>query len=304
MPKQYTYDSTVRVEDVRDLIANVAIRKTPFISNIGVAPNATDTAHSWLQDTLENSGDNAQVEGADPTYTKPVDPTKASNVTQILEEPFRISWSQLNVKHHGFADPWSYHKVKETIALKKDLEHAALFGTLASGTGSAARRMNGLIAFISTYKDGSSFSGKLLSASIFNELARNVWINSEILGGVALVGSFQKSRISQNFASFDSANRRDIVIGNRTLSIPIDTIITDYGDYEIQLSHEMNTEVPDAVVGYQPDFHKIAYLINSEPQAVEFAPTGKARQGMIWTQGTLEVHEEKTNGMVLNLATS
>ena len=71
MAKQFTYDSTVRVEDVRQLIANVAIRQTPFISNIGIGPDAEDTAHSWLQDTLENSGDNAAVEGSDPTYAAP-----------------------------------------------------------------------------------------------------------------------------------------------------------------------------------------------------------------------------------------
>ncbi len=304
MANHWTYNSTVRVEDVRPIISNVSITETPYISNIGTAPDAQDTEHKWLQDTIEDSGDNAAIEGSDPTYVALTDPTKAFNFTQILRKPMQITLTKLNVKHHGMADNWSYQKVKKSIALKKDLEHAALFGTRASGTGSAARRMQGLVAFITTYKDGSSHSGKLLSPSIFNDLADNIWQNSRVRGGVALVGSFQKRRISENFASFNSANRRNIVVGNRTLDIPIDDINTDFGNYEIQLSHEVNTTLASAVITYQPDFNKLAYLENSAPQANEYSPTGLSRKGEVWTEVTLENHNEKTSGMLLNLATS
>ena len=299
----WTYDSTVRVEDVKDLIANVSIRKTPFVSSIGTA-QADNTEHKWMTDVLEDSGDNAGVEGTDPTYVGLTDPSKVSNITQILRKPIQISQTKLNVAHHGMADNWTYHKVKKTIALKKDLEKAALFGTQASGTGSAARRMKGLISFISTYKDGSSYSGKQLAPSIFNELAKNVWTNSEILGGIALVGAYQKRRISENFATFDSNARRTFMAGDRSVTMPIDTIVTDFGTFEVQLSHEMNSVLPSAVVTYSPEYHKIAYLKNSEPQAIEYARTGLARKGEVWTEATLEVHNEKTNGMILNLATA
>lgn len=300
----WTYNSTIRVEDVRPLIANVSITETPFVSNIGTAPDAEDTEHKWMTDTIEDSGDNAGTEGSDPTYPALTDPSKVSNITQILRKPMQITLTKLNVKHHGMADNWSYQKVKKTIALKKDIEHAALFGTIASGTGSAARRMKGLISFISSYKDGSSYSGALLSPSIFDTLAQNVWEQSKVYGGVALVGAFQKRRVSENFASFDSANRRNIVVGGRTLEIPIDTIVTDFGTYEVQLSHEMNTTKPKAVVTYQPDFNKLSYLSGFHPQAVEYAPSGLSRKGEVFTQTTLEAHNEKTSGMLDNLASS
>lgn len=304
MTNFWTYDSNVRVEDVNQIIANVSITETPFVSNVGVGANAENSEHTVLTDTIEDEGDNASVEGSDPTYPSPSDPAKVLNNTQILRKPLRITLTKLNVKHHGMADNWSYQKVKKSVALKKDLEHAALFGTKASGTGSAARRMDGLIAFISSYKDGSTYSGAALSASIFNALAQNVWTNSRITGGVALVGAFQKRRISENFASFDSANRRDIVVNGNAISIPIDEITTDFGKYEIQLSHQMNTTVPSAVVTYHPDFNNLSYLSNSEPQMREYAPTGLSRQGEVWTEVTLEQHHEATSGMVLNLATS
>jgi len=300
----YSYDSAVRVEDVNPIITNVSIVETPFVSNIGVAPAATDTEHKVLTDTIEASGDNARIEGSDPTYPNPSDPSKVSNFTQILSKPLQITLTKLNITHHGMADNWSYQKVKKTMALKKDLEHACLFGTIASGTGSAARRMKGLISFIASYKDGSSYSGQRLSPSIFDALAQQIWTQSRIRGGVALVGAYQKRRISENFASFDSANRRDIVIGGRTLSLPIDTIVTDFGTYEIQLSHEMNSVVPSAVVTYQPDYVKLAYLQGSEPRAHEYAPTGLSKKGEVWLEGTLEVHNEATSGMLLNLATA
>lgn len=304
MGNHWTYDSAVRVEDVMPLISNVSITETPYVSNIGTAPNAEDTEHKWLTDTIEDSADNAGIEGSDPIYPALTDPSKVYNFTQILRKPMQITLTKLNVKHHGMADNWSYQKTKKTIALKKDLEKAALFGTIASGTGSAARRMKGLISFISSYKDGSSYSGQNLSPSIFNVLAQNIWTNSSVRGGVALVGAYQKRRISENFASFDSANRREVVIGGRTLSMPVDTIITDFGTYEIQLSHEMNSVLPGSVVTYQPDFNKLAYLTNSEPKMLEYSPTGLSRKGEVVTEVTLENHNEKTSGELDNLASS
>lgn len=299
----FTYDSTVRVEDVRDLITNVSIRKTPFVSSIGLA-QADDTEHKVLIDSYSSSGDNAGVEGTDPTYPALTDPTKVINITQIMRKPFRISFSKLNVKYHGMSDNWAYQKVKQTVALKKDLELAALFGTKASGTGSAARRMDGLVVSITSYKDGSTYTGEQLTASIFNAISAAIWDQSESLGGIALLGSYQKRRVSENFSSFDSAARRTIAAGDRKVEIPIDTIVADFGTYEVMASHEMQSVIPSAVIVYQPEFHKLAYLPNSSPQAVEYAATGLARKGEVWLQTTLEVHNQLVDGMVLNLATS
>ncbi len=299
-----SYDSTIRVEDVRPLIANVSITATPYVSNIGTAPDAQDTEHKWMQDTIDAAADNAGVEGTDATFGTLTDPTKVINITQILRKPMIISVTKMNIKHHGMADNWSYQKVKQTMAIKKDLEKAALFGTIASGNASVARRMKGLVSFISTYKDGSSYSGKQLSPSIFNALAQAIWTNSQVRGGIALVGGYQKRRISEQFASFNSVNRRDVMIGDRVLSIPVDQIVTDFGTYEIQLSHEMNSVKAGAVVTYNPDFNKLAYLSGSAPQAVEYAPTGLAKKGEVWMEVTLEAHNEKTSGMLDNLATS
>jgi len=303
MTNLWTYNSTIRVEDVKDLIANVSIRKTPFVSSVGTA-EAMDTEHKWMTDEYAAAADNAGVEGSDPTYAALTDPSKVINITQILRKPIRITFTSMNVKKHGVSVFWAYQKEKKTIELKKDLEKAALFGTIASGTGSAARRMKGLISFIATYKDGSSYSGSKLSPSIFNALGDNVWQNSEMLGGNALVGAFQKRRISENFASFDSSHRRTIQAGSRDIIMPVDTIVTDFGTFEVLLSHEMNSVKAGAVVTYPPEFHKIAWLSGSSPQAVEYSPTGLSRKGEVWGEGTLEVHNEATDGMVDNLASS
>jgi len=300
-----SYDSLVRWEDVQEDIANVDIRETPFVSTVGVGEAADNTETKWEIDVLDDSGDNASNEGSDPTYPTLVDPTKPVNITQILRKPFKISVTKENIVHQGFDSSWEYQKAKKTIALKKDLEHAALFGTIASGTGSADRRMRGLISFITTYKDGSSHSGKLLSASIFSDLAQNIWTNSNLVGGNVLVGAFQKKRISETFASFNGANTREIVDPRgQVLRIPVESIDSDFGEYQIQLSHEMNTNAAGKIVAYRPDFHNVAYLRGSEPQAVEYARTGLARKGEVWLEGTLRVKNEKTNGVVENLATS
>jgi len=299
----FTYDTAIRVEDVRDIISNVSIRKTPFVSSIGTAA-AMNTLHEVLVDDYEGSADNAGVPGSDPDFPALVDPTRVVNITQIQRKPFRIAWSKLNVKHHGMSDNWAYQKVKKTVALKKDMELAALFGTQASGTGSAARRMDGLVACTSSFVDPSSFSGSALSASIFNSVSDTIWNQSEVVGGNVLVGSFQKRRISENFASFDSSSRRTIMAGERQIVIPIDTIVADFGTYEVLPSNDMQTVLPSGLIVYQPEFHKMAFLTNSTPQAVEYAPTGLARKGEVWTESTLECHNEKVNGIISNLTTA
>lgn len=300
----FSYDSTIRVEDVKPLIANVSIKSTPYMSSISEGDPATDTEHKWMQDVLEDSGDNAGIEATDPTYGNIADPTKVINITQIMRKPFTISDTKLSIKLHGMSDNWDYHKTKKAIALKKDMEHALLFGTIASGTGSAARRMKGLISFISTYKDGSSYSGVQLSATIFAELAKNVWTNSDLLGGNVLVGAYQKRRISETFANYNSANRRNVVVNGRTLSMPIDTVDSDFGEYNVLLSHEINSVVPGSIVAYRPEYSKVVYLQGWSPQAREYARTGLARKGEVVTQVTQEVYNEKTNGVIENLATS
>lgn len=298
-----TYETAIRKEDVSELISNVSIRKTPFVSSIGMG-SASNTLHEVLTDEYASAADNAQLEGSDPTYPTLSDPSRVKNITQILSRPLQLSWSKINSAHYGMSDNFAYQKVKQTVALKKDLELAALFGTQASGTGTAARRMNGLVACISSYKDGSSYSGVALSATIFNAVAAALWDQSEENGGTLLVGSFQKRRISENFSSFDSSNRRNISAGDRTVEIPIDTIHSDFGTFEVLPSHDMQTVIPSALIAYKPEFHKIAYLTNSQPQAVEYPPTGKARKGEVWTECTLECSNEKTSGMILNLATA
>lgn len=304
MANFFSYDSTVRYEDVLQLITNVSIQETPFMSSIGVG-SATDTEHKWMIDEYEDSADNAQVEGEDPTYGTLADPTKTVNFTQIFSKPFQLTETKLSIKHHGAANSqYEYHKMKKIIALKKDMEHALLFGTNASGTGSAARRLKGLISFITSYKDSTSYSNKELSPSIMNAMAQAKWAQSSVLGGVLLVGAYQKRRISENFASFDSANRREVIRDGRTLSIPVDTIVTDFGTKEVVLSHEMNTNKPKAVVEYAPQFHKLAYLTGRAPKVKELAQTGDSRKFQVIGEGTLEVHNEKTNAIIDNLKSS
>ena len=70
-------------EDVEGIIQNISPKDTPFQASIG-SGKATNTLHSWLEDTLDTAdGSNAAVEGADATAAAMLPPEKLTNYTQL-----------------------------------------------------------------------------------------------------------------------------------------------------------------------------------------------------------------------------
>src|SRR3990170_659830 len=112
MPTLVTYDdSTSRREDLLDVIVNISPTDSPMLSGFAAA-TAKATLHEWLIDTLAARGDNAKVEGADPTYPTLSNPTRLTNKVQILTKPFQVSDTWEAIDAAGYRDRFVYESGK------------------------------------------------------------------------------------------------------------------------------------------------------------------------------------------------
>lgn len=137
MPNLSTYTQVGRVEDVSDIITNIAPTKTPFQSAIG-DESIHDITHSWQEDDLDAPGTNAQVEGAAAPAANFSPTVMRSNNTQILAKTASATGSTEARKVHGRAKELAYQLGKKSAEIKRDLEKALLAGaTHAAVLGSA-----------------------------------------------------------------------------------------------------------------------------------------------------------------------
>lgn len=111
MPQTITYDDVSRREDLLDLITNVDTTEDTLMSDFGTS-TATSTLHEYLGDTLKAVGDNAQAEGATPTYADRTDPVRMNNKTQIVRVDFQVSGTEDAVNKAGMDTRFAYEMRK------------------------------------------------------------------------------------------------------------------------------------------------------------------------------------------------
>jgi len=145
----FTYDDQSRREDVSDVVYDLSVQEGFLLKTLPKV-SATNTLHEFLQDTLAAAGDNANIEGSDFSAGTTVQPVRKNNVTQIFRKDIQVTRTERSVQHYGMTDPFEYQKTKKLKELANDMEFNMIRGTIASGTGSAPRRLRGLVASITT----------------------------------------------------------------------------------------------------------------------------------------------------------
>lgn len=96
----------------------------------------------WQEDSLRSAAQNAQVEGADPSFITAVPTVMRNNVTQILTEAVVVSDTADTVTAYGRAKEMAYQMRKSSASVKRDLE-LSLVGnaqTLVTGNSTTARK--------------------------------------------------------------------------------------------------------------------------------------------------------------------
>lgn len=288
--------STGNREDLMDVITRISPEETPFFSSFGKT-KASNTYHEWLTETLATPATNAAAEGAAYSFAVRTGRTRVGNYTQIFVTPVSVADTQRAVDAAGIEDEFDHQMVLAMKEHARDIEIALVTGTAASGASGTARKLKGVLDYISdNVTTGTGTGSETLTETMFNDALEGIWADGGLLGeAVAFPNSYQKRKIS----SFTASSTRNVDADEKKLFNLVEVYESDFGTIQIKKHRWMTTTVVPIL---SMDYWKVAML---RPTAREMvAKTGDATDGVIKTELTLESREEKASGEITQLATS
>lgn len=274
-------------EDVVDAIYNVDYIATPFVSQIGESV-ATNTLHSWLQDTLAAPGLNATAESADAVVVDAVNPVRHSNIVQLFRKVITVSDTERALPNYGMNDPFEYQTQKRMKEVARDIELAAVAGTRASGSSGVARQADGAIALITTNKTAQT-SGTCFSEDIFNKLMSLVYSSgTDDSVDLVLVGPYLKLAIDK----FTTNTTRVIEATAYEQSQRVDTYVSSFGQHRVMLERNVPAS---AILGVDTSKWRTAWLVNRRLAIQPLGKTGSSTKALLEGEATWEALNEKSS---------
>jgi hypothetical protein len=282
----FTGMDAVRREDLVDYITNVDFKNTPLYSGLGTT-EAKNTFHEWATDVFASAADNAVIEGADATVVDHVSPVRKNNIVQMFRKVITVTDTEKAV-NTLMGDPYAYQLKKGTMELARDIENCLVAGTRASGTTNAARRLDGVIAQISSFKTAQT-SGTSLSETQFNNILQGIFDQgTDEVASEVYVGSYLKRAIS----GYTAGATVQVMQEDKRRWNTVGFYESDFGPVNIYL----NRFVPaGSVLAVRPEYFKVAYLTGRRPQHIPLSKTGSSTKGMVEGELTLEALAEKTS---------
>lgn len=289
-----TYDAVGNREDLTDIVSVITRHETPIFSTVEKV-KARATLHEWQVDSLSTGADNANIEGADFSFALASARTRVSNSTQIFSKTGEVSRTQRAVDTAGVEDEFAYQMEKRMKEIATDVEKAIITGTGNTGASGTARRLKGILSFITTnVETGTGTGNEALTEAMYNDLLQDVWT----AGGrpdYTYVNGAQKRKIS----AFSTSNQRYLqVTGEGELKNSIAVYESDFGRQRIELNPFMDT---DKVLVTQRDMLKVAVLDPIHKKDVPSVADGD--RFAIVGELTLEVRNEAALGKVIQLST-
>ena len=291
-----TYDAKTNHEDLTDVLTKIGDMTTPVYSKLRKVA-AKNTIHEWSTYTHDTAADNAQVEGATFQYGALTAPSRLTNYTQIFEKTFQVSNTQQAVDPAGMEDEYAFRVQVALEAIGRDIEKALVNGTGASGASGTARKLKGILAFITTNVStgyggsGTTGSGRNISEGELNKLIQDCYSN----GGRPewLLGSYtQVNKLAQLMSGTRAYND-----GNKEFTSAMLVYSSPFG----RLAVEGDSQIPDdTLTVLQKDMWAVAQL---RPVAKKDTPeTADAKNGVLIGELTLEARAEAMNGKATGLS--
>jgi hypothetical protein len=292
-----TYNASTNHEDLTDVLTKIGDMTTPVYSKLRKV-SAKNTIHEWSTYTHDAAAENAQIEGATYTYGTLTAPQRLSNYTQIFEKTFQVSNTQQAVDPAGMEDEYAFRVQVALEAIGRDIEKALVNGTGASGATGTARKLKGILAFITTNVSsaygtatGSGASGRALTEGEINKLIQDCYSN----GGRPdwLLGSYtQVNKLAQLMSA-----HREYNDGNKEFTSQMLVYSSPFGRVMV----EGDSQIPDdTLTVLQKDMWAVAQL--RPVKKIDTPETADAKNGVLIGELTLEARAEKMNGKATGLA--
>lgn len=283
-----------RREDLLDLIQDVSSDENPLSTMLGTT-EAKQTTHEWMEDyTARPTSNTGSREGFEATFNDLQEPSRRRNVTQIIDETFKVSNTMSAVDNVG-GDPWAYHRDKAMERWKNRIEFALVRGALTSGASGAQPTMIGIEAVVTSHYTARN-SGTSLSESELNAMQLDV--AQDVGSGDVFDTVLTTLQLRQKISTFTAGNTRYVDADTYKLHRKVMVYEADFGPMKIfghkDVSVSAATPGP-RVIGLREDKWRIAYLTNRRPKFTELPENGDYRAGMIVGEATLEYLAERAN---------
>lgn len=318
--------SGIAREDLLDQITNVDPWETPWVAQ---APKVTarHVYHQWLKDTLSPTTTAGAIEGADWALDSTTTPTREYNVTMILRKDIGISETERAVDTAGFKDHYAYEVQKATKELAIKLEKiifasAAVAAAAASGNNTTARQMRNLRSFITSNTayagafGGSTATGASDKAGQLDALDFNDMLNKIFVAGGSPEQVYVSPKVKRQISNFTVGDTktpqpRNIAAVEKKLVSAIDFYDSDFGLIQIVLNrwvpegantsttNSSASDVAGACFFLSRAINRLAWLRPMSHQLV--GKRGDSVAGYVVGECTLEVLNEKANGMILSV---
>lgn len=280
---------------------------TPFLASIGTG-KARQRYEEWLEDDLDDVGDNAQLEGADPDQAEAQPSARTGNYCQIFNKTFRVSETLEVVDKLGRSSEVDRVSGLKTKSIGRDMEYAYLNGIAGAGAAGTPRTLGGALSFVDQSTDayynfgGTPAAANQLTEDIFIEVMQGVWEQGGKLT-TCLAAPNQKKRIS----TFNQDNRisvNDNADKKRVIAL-VDLYQCDFGTVEV-LPERFFKPIDDSGTLYDSvlfyDKRAMQRMTLRPIKRQELAKTGDARKFMIIGESTLKCRSRKTVGAIVNLS--
>ena len=294
----FAYGDLSNREDLWDDIKDLDPLETWMSTHCGTVP-VYNVIHSWPIDGITAETTQTGTVELDDTSYAATNPTILLNVTQIIEKGVAVSMSNMNTKHAGFKDKWAREKLKAMKLFKDQLELSIVAGAMTTGTGTAARKMQGIAGFASTLATVAAASGTSLTSAIFNGILGDAYSAGQDHDTV-LVGRKLKETISL----FTAGNTKNVPASEATIYDRVDVYDSDHGRQEI-IKHRKVDYISGTTAGTHTlvtcirDFISIGVM--DEVHYEDRDRSGYYKKGAIVGEYTVQVANEKAVSCMTHL---
>ncbi|QDR80227.1 hypothetical protein SPTER_15460 [Sporomusa termitida] len=311
----HSYTTVGTVEDISDIITNIAPDDTPLLTMFGKG-KADNTTVSELNDALPTPQNDPQLEGSDYVPEEVDARSRIDNHTQIFDRVFFITTTQKAVKKYGVKDEVLYQLDKYMKGIAMDLEAVLVTSdSTAQHTASVPGRMGGIPYFntVNVIDTSTRTPASVFDEEGFNDAIEKAWT----AGGnpkIAVMSMSEKRKANNTFGE-DSKTSKQRGQKDKKVIGPIDFYESDAGVIKL-MPHRMINRAVDPETGklgtlkttgrrveiIDPQYFKPAFLIPFHVE--ELGKKGKRFEKAISGEVTLRCRSKEAHAAMTGIGTA
>lgn len=310
----HSYDTVGTVEDISDIITNIAPDDTPLLTLFGGKGKADNTTVSELTDALPQPQNAPQLEGSDYTADEVDARGLIDNHTQIFDRVFFITTTQQAVKKHGVKDEVLYQLDKYMKGIAVDLEAVLVTSdSTTKHTASVPGRMGGVPYFntVNVIDAATRTPPGVFDEEGFNDAIELAWSAG---GNPKLAVMTMKEKRTAN-RTFNAGTEKTRTQKEKKAVAPLDFYESDAGVIKL-LPHRMINREVHATTGVlgalktsgrrveiiDPQYFKPAFLIPFHVE--ELGKKGKRFEKAITGEVTLRCRSKEAHAAMTGIGTA